>query len=76
MKQTPSQFETDPRPRYKATLAYDGTNFHGWQKQVTPQGEPLRTVAGVVEEAWQRLLRQPITLVGASRTDSGVHAKG
>ena len=64
--------------RYKLSLAYEGTDFHGWQKQpgLSPQSPPLRTVAGVVEEALQRLLRQPITLVGASRTDAGVHAHG
>ena len=75
MDDQPTQFEADPRPRHRMTLAYDGTNFHGWQKQVPSGGQPLRTVAGVVEESLQRLLRQPITLVGASRTDSGVHAK-
>ena len=64
--------------RYKLSLAYEGTDFHGWQKQpgLNPQSPPLRTVAGVVEEALQRLFRQPITLVGASRTDAGVHAHG
>ena len=64
--------------RYKLTIAYDGTAFHGWQKQVstTDANQPLRTVAGVVEEALQRVLRQPLDVVGASRTDAGVHAKG
>ncbi len=62
--------------RYRLTLAYDGTLFHGWQKQQPPGGTPLRTVAGVVEEALARLLRQPIVLRGASRTDAGVHAVG
>ena len=64
--------------RYKLTIAYDGSGFHGWQKQTTPPPEPtpLRTVAGVVEQTLQHVLRQPITLVGASRTDAGVHADG
>ena len=62
--------------RYRLTLAYDGTLFHGWQKQRPPGRAPLRTVAGVVEEALARLLRQPISLRGASRTDAGVHALG
>lgn len=81
-----------PLRRYKLTLAYDGSGFHGWQKQIRPVGsvddgaavssedglgvEHLRTVAGVVEAALRRVLRQPITLVGASRTDAGVHAFG
>ncbi len=67
---------TATRQRYKLTLAYDGTAFHGWQKQVTLDGQPLRTVAGTVEDTLRRVLRQPISLVGASRTDAGVHAVG
>jgi tRNA pseudouridine38-40 synthase len=62
--------------RYKLTLAYDGSGFHGWQKQHPPGGRPLRTVQQVVEDALTRLLRQPVTVVGASRTDAGVHAQG
>lgn len=52
--------------------AYDGTDFHGWQRQV---GE-LRTVQGVVEDTLRRILRHPVDLVGSSRTDAGVHAAG
>ena len=66
----------DPRPRCALTCAYDGTDFHGWQKQNPPDGSDVRTVAGVIEQAMIKLLRQPINLVGASRTDAGVHAKG
>ena len=62
--------------RYRLTIAYDGSGFHGWQEQVPPDGPPLRTVQGVVREALQQVLRQPITLRGASRTDTGVHAMG
>jgi len=65
-----------PVRRYRITLAYDGSGFHGWQKQVPPDGAPLRTVQQVVEDALAALLRQPVTVVGASRTDAGVHAKG
>ena len=63
-------------PRYKLTVAYDGTNFHGWQKQQPPETEPLRTVQGVLEDAISHVMREPIHIVGASRTDSGVHARG
>lgn len=101
-------------PRVKLTLAYDGTDFSGWQKQHpptttlvktaklmagepdlpqrpptetpdagSPPGEPaaaahltLRTVQEVLERAVQRVVREPITLLGASRTDAGVHARG
>ena len=63
-------------PRYKLTIAYDGTDFHGWQRQEPEGKEPLRTVQGVVQEAVCDLLRQKVDVVGASRTDSGVHAVG
>jgi tRNA pseudouridine38-40 synthase len=65
-----------PTQRYKATIAYDGSGFHGWQKQEPPGLEPLRTVQGVVEATLIRLLGQPVNLIGASRTDAGVHANG
>ena len=65
--------------RYKLTIAYDGTNFNGWQKQ-KPGGparfEPLRTVEGVVEQAVREVTHERTRLIGASRTDSGVHAIG
>ena len=63
-------------PRYRLTIAYDGTDFHGWQKQHPPGEEPLRTVQGVMEEAIVAVVRERVNLVGASRTDSGVHARG
>jgi tRNA pseudouridine38-40 synthase len=62
--------------RYKLTIAYDGTAFHGWQRQTGPEGEPLRTVQGALETAVLRAIRQPVEVVGASRTDRGVHARG
>lgn len=65
-----------PVRRYRLVIAYDGSKFHGWQKQLPPSGEKIRTVQGDVEDALQRLLGQPVRLRGASRTDSGVHAFG
>jgi len=65
--------------RYKLTLAYDGSAFHGWQKQHPPGQEPLRTVQGEMEAVLVRLLNTPsdqLGFVGASRTDTGVHALG
>lgn len=72
----PDDHDLSTRRRYKLTIAYDGTLFHGWQRQQSPTGEVLRTVAGQAGDALCRLLGQPINLVGASRTDAGVHAKG
>lgn len=109
-------------PRYKLTIAYDGTDFCGWQKQFPhsesvpshrhgfkagdPEelGEPegaaprldagdpaappagaeecaharreLRTVQSVVERAVRLVVREPVVVTGASRTDAGVHARG
>ncbi len=65
-----------PSQRYKLTVAYDGTLFHGWQRQDPPHGVPLRTVQGEMEQILSRTLGQPIVLSGASRTDAGVHALG
>ena len=94
--------------RYKLTIAYDGTDFCGWQKQEPPEpiatgeaianGAPtvsraafsettpqlpsqrpgrlaLRTVQAVVERAVRHVVRENIQLLGASRTDAGVHAQ-
>ncbi len=111
-------------PRYRLTIAYEGTNFCGWQRQEPPApavptpidvaDQPpvseahaviadapkppptraafapdtpliestragrvaLRTVQGVVEQAVRSVVREPVEVLGASRTDSGVHAKG
>ena len=107
-------------PRYQLTIAYDGTEFCGWQKQfphsdsvpahmhgfkpddpvewetsthapplpaaptslppVTGAGasarRELRTVQSVVERAVRLVVREPVVVTGASRTDAGVHARG
>ena len=57
--------------RIMLTVAYDGTNYCGWQIQ--PSGE---TIEGVLNRELSRLLQEEIRVIGASRTDSGVHAKG
>ena len=60
-------------PVFKLTIEYLGANFHGWQEQ-PDQG--LRTVQGVLREALTTVVRQPVALQGASRTDAGVNALG
>lgn len=57
--------------RVMLTVAYDGTNYHGWQIQ--PNGE---TVEGVLNRCLSELMGEKIEVIGASRTDSGVHAMG
>lgn len=63
--------KASPHRRIKATVQYDGTDFLGFQRQ--PRG---RTVQGVLEEALGKLLGHPVTVKGAGRTDTGVHARG
>jgi tRNA pseudouridine38-40 synthase len=62
--------------RYKLIVAYDGTDFHGWQTQNRPGKPSLRTVQEVMEKAVTTVVREPVTILGASRTDSGVHSNG
>ncbi|MEZ4384745.1 MAG: tRNA pseudouridine(38-40) synthase TruA [Nannocystaceae bacterium] len=58
-------------------VAYDGTDFHGFARQRSrPDGRPLPTVQGALEEALAGLYGAPILTRGASRTDAGVHARG
>jgi tRNA pseudouridine38-40 synthase len=60
-----------PLVRVRLLLAYDGTDFHGFAEQPGP-----RTIAGVLREAIERVVRQPVELTCAGRTDRGVHAWG
>lgn len=57
--------------RVKMIVAYDGTNYCGWQIQKNGI-----TIEEVLNKALTSLLKEPITVIGASRTDSGVHAEG
>lgn len=59
------------KKRIKLTIAYDGTNYCGWQVQ--PNGI---TVEEVINKALCKLTGEDIAVIGASRTDSGVHALG
>ncbi len=52
-------------------IAYDGTDFHGWQFQ-----PGMRTVQDTLQQIIRRVIRQPMSLTGSGRTDAGVHARG
>ena len=73
----PAAFPGAPRPeprrtaRFRLDIAYDGTDFSGWAAQ-----PGRRTVAGVLTDALAVVLRMPVALTVAGRTDAGVHATG
>ena len=58
--------------RVRLLVGYDGTEFHGFAEQA----DGVRTVGGVLREAIERVVRQPVELTCAGRTDRGVHAWG
>ncbi len=63
--------DDDTIRNYRATVAYDGTSYHGFQwqpEQATVQGELTR--------AAKRITRENVSVIGAGRTDAGVHALG
>jgi tRNA pseudouridine38-40 synthase len=57
----------------RLTLAYDGTGFRGWARQ---RDQRIRTVEGALTERLETVLREPVKLSVAGRTDAGVHARG
>lgn len=71
---TPASPHRDTGSRLKLTVAYDGTDFHGFASQ-----RVVRTVEGVLTDALEQLLGRPgseLALTCAGRTDKGVHARG
>ena len=56
---------------FKLTIAYDGTEFHGWQVQANKS-----TIQGEIVSVLRRLTQENVQLLGAGRTDAGVHALG
>ena len=67
----------------KLTIEYDGTLFNGWQAQQARSrqkrrfaGRSLRTVQGEIETVLKKIFKKSPKLIGAGRTDSGVHALG
>ena len=59
------------RRNLRLLIAYDGTDFNGWQRQ-----RDARTIQGEIETCLKRMTREDISLQGAGRTDAGVHAEG
>jgi tRNA pseudouridine38-40 synthase len=55
---------------YKIVLSYDGTDYHGWQRQ-----QRKRTIQGELEEAVSKIAGKRTAVIGAGRTDAGVHAQ-
>src|SRR5829696_8702716 len=58
--------------RMKCQVAYDGTEYYGWQLQ----DARFVTIQSTMEECLQKIGRQPVRVSGAGRTDTGVHAFG
>jgi tRNA pseudouridine38-40 synthase len=58
-------------PTFRLTIGYDGTDFIGWQRQASGI-----SVQGLLEDALSELDGRPVTVIGAGRTDAGVHARG
>ena len=56
---------------FRLLIAFDGTEFSGWQRQ-----RDARTIQGEIEACLKRMTREDISLHGAGRTDAGVHAEG
>ncbi len=59
------------KQNYKLTIAYDGGRYYGWERQ--PNTE--MTIQGKLENVLSRMAGAPVEIIGAGRTDSGVHAK-
>ncbi len=56
---------------YKLVISYDGTDYHGWQQQ-----PDKKTIQGLIEKALEKIAGKHIPVIGAGRTDAGVHACG
>ncbi|HEV2424037.1 MAG TPA: tRNA pseudouridine synthase A [Terriglobia bacterium] len=67
----PAKTTKGARRNLRLLLAYDGSSFHGWQRQ-----PGLATVQACVEDSITGIVREPVKLYGSGRTDAGVHALG
>lgn len=71
IRATANGSQTEAKQRFRARIAYDGTKYHGWQYQTD-----VPTIQAELEIAVSRKVSTPIRVVGASRTDTGVHSRG
>jgi tRNA pseudouridine38-40 synthase len=68
---TVGDFGVATKTNYKLLLEYDGSGYHGWQRQ-----RGVLTIQEVVETRMAIMTCEPVALIGAGRTDAGVHARG
>ena len=61
---------------FKLTIEYDGAAFCGWQRQRGSAAEGAPSVQATLERAVAEIVGEPATVIGAGRTDAGVHALG
>ena len=61
-------------PKFKFTIEYDGSKFRGWQRQAPPND--ARTIQEELERALFGVFHEEVDVIGAGRTDAGVHARG
>lgn len=59
------------RKNFKMIVSYDGTRYFGWEHQPNTD----RTIQGVLERVLSEMTGEPVTVIGAGRTDAGVHAR-
>ncbi len=64
-----SDKRVDEKKNIRLILEYDGSHYHGWQRQVDGP-----TIQGIIEEKIQRMTHEPVSLIASGRTDAGVHA--
>ncbi|MCK4265248.1 tRNA pseudouridine(38-40) synthase TruA [Candidatus Babeliales bacterium] len=57
--------------KFKIIISYDGTDFQGWQSQ-----SHKRTISDCLQKTFEKIFSKKVSIIGASRTDSGVHALG
>ncbi|MCG2677993.1 tRNA pseudouridine(38-40) synthase TruA, partial [bacterium] len=64
----------------RLTIEYEGTHYRGWQRQtrIKDPGSRIqkKTIQGVLEESLSKITKERIRVIGAGRTDAGVHALG